>query len=337
MRLLIHSIFILLIGIVNYTELFGQQLNTPKEFQDIMNYSPIEYFNIEGTNQSTFEVLQTTAFSATTSTINGSRKLQKALRKGNKFYRKQKWEKALKHYEKALEIDKNNVWLLRRIGELFLIKKEYKKSLDYLDKVLTVNSFDFDALALKADCQVGLEQFGIATRTITLAHLYNRNNKRITKKLIQIAALDSYQYDDTWQFNFDYKIKKIGQDSIQIIAPNDIWKTYANCKAVWQFDANYRRAKQNDFPTKLDLLEEKECLLNFLIRYESIDLKYRNRVKPLAPKLIQTIDNKMINAFIQYEIWAVQNPKSMQQLTKEEVDEIMMYIFTIRTDLIKNN
>lgn len=319
---------------VNCSSLFSQQLNTPKEFQDIMNYSPIEYANIEGTNQPTFEVLQTSAFSASVSALNGSRKLQKALRKGNKFYNKQKWEKALKQYQKALQIDKNNTWLLRRIGQLFLIKKEYKKAIEYMDKVLLVNPFDFESLEIKADCQVGLKDFGTATRTITLAHLYNRNDEKIIQKLIQIAALDQYKYDDSWQFNFNYKIEKIGDDSIQITAPNDIWKAYANCKAVWAFDANYRKAKQNDFPAKLELLEEKECLLNFLIRYESVDIKYRNTVKPLAPKLVETIDNKLINAFIQYEIWAVQNPKSMHELTKTELDEIMMYIFTIRTELV---
>ncbi|MFK7948215.1 MAG: tetratricopeptide repeat protein [Saprospiraceae bacterium] len=336
MKLLINSAFVLLIGIVSYSSLIGQQLNTPKEFQDIMNYSPIEYYNIEGTNQSTFEVLQTPTFSASVSTLNGSRKLQKALRKGNKFYKRKKWTKALKHYQKALDIDKNNIWLLRRIGQLFLMTKEYKTAFEYIDKVLIINQFDFEALAIKADCQVGLKEFGVATRTITLAHLYNRNNTILQKKMKAIALLDKYEYDDSWQFDFNYKIEKIEKDKIRITAPNVIWKAYANCKAVWEFDANYVKAKQNDFPTKLDLLEEKECLLNFLISFESVDIKYRNMVKPLAPKLVETIDNKMINAFIQYEIWAVQDPQLMHKLTKEELDQIIMYIFTIRTALVSH-
>lgn len=324
-------IFVLL---CNLTVAFAQQLNTPKEFQDIMKYSPIEYFNEVGNQSPTYEVLKTAPFSASISTINGSKTLQKALKKGDKYYKKKKWNKALHCYQKVLGIDKSNIWILRRIGQLLLIKKEYKKAIEYLDKVLLVNPFDFYALELKADCQVGLKEYGVATRTIALAHLYNRNSFKLRTKLKMIALLDEYQYDDSWQFNFNYKIQKIGQDSIEIIAPNDIWKTYGNCKAVWQFDANYKKAKQNDFSSQLDLLEEKECLLNFLITYESIDVKYRNMVKPLAPKLIETIDNKLINAFIQYEIWAVQNPSLMHELTKEELDQIMMYIFTVRTSLV---
>lgn len=322
--------------VYNWSTLSAQQLNTPKEFQDIINYSPIEYFNIEGSNSLTFEVLETPAFSASVPSLERSRKLKKALRKGNKLYKKEQWKKALKQYQKALEMDENNTWLLRRIGQVFLIKKEYKKAIEYVDKVLLINAFDFEALAIKADAQVGLGAFGMATRTITLAHLYNRNSVVLRKRLKAIALLDQYQYDDSWQFDFNYKIEKIGENSIQITTPNDIWKAYANCKAVWAFDANYRKAKQNDFPIKLDFLEEKECLLNFLICYESVDSKHRNAVNLLALKLIETIDNKLINAFIQYEIWAVQNPKSMQELTETELDELMMYIFTIRTELVIN-
>lgn len=316
-------------------QLSAQQLNTPKEFEELMKVSPIEYFQEKGSPLHRYKILESPVFTAQVSKVSGSRTLQKAIKKGNKHYKRKRWSKAFRCYEKALAIDNNNVWLLRRIGQVLLKQEEYTEAIIYLDKVLTVNSKDFEALMYKAECQSGLGNTGQATRTIALAHIYNRNDATITQKLIQIAALDGLIYNDNWKFPFNYNIKQIGEDSVQIQTPNPIWQSYANCKAVWQFDESYKRAKMNDFSKNVDFIQEKECLLNFLITYEAIDLQYRNKVKPLAPNLIKAVDSKMINAFIIYEVWAVENPTNTHELTDSEIDLLMMYIFTVRSNLVK--
>lgn len=325
------GLIILLCSLVG--QISAQQLNTPKEFKDIMRLSPIQYFENTASFNASYEVLNSPPFTAQVSAVAGSKNIKKALKKGDRFYKKRRWSKALHCYEKALAIDKNNVWLLRRIGHVLLKQKSYDKALEHLEKVLSVDSKDFEALMYKAECESGLGHSGKATRTIAIAHLYNRNSPVITQKLIEIAALDGLVYDNSWQFGFNYSIVESGKDSIDIKTPNPIWNAYANCKAVWEFDKSYKQAKANDFPKNIDFVQEKECLLNFLIAYEANDIEHRNRVKPLAPKLIQAVETRMINAFIIYEVWAVQNPKSTHELTNAEIDEIMMYLFTIRSTL----
>ena len=136
-------IFVLL---CNLTVAFAQQLNTPKEFQDIMKYSPIEYFNEVGNQSPTYEVLKTAPFSASISTINGSKTLQKALKKGDKYYKKKKWNKALHCYQKVLGIDKSTGSLeVGKHADLIIISGHPADPRSRIAKVLIEGRTVFDS------------------------------------------------------------------------------------------------------------------------------------------------------------------------------------------------
>ncbi len=321
----------LLIGWLTCTcTLSAQQLNTPEDFEKIMQFSSIKYFHKSDTAfVPILKVLLPTPLSTSQNTA-------KILKKSSKFFTKKDWTKAIKYYQKALEREPDNASLLRQLGIVYFHKENYTPSLAYFKKALTINSLDFMTLTYMADCYMAQGQQAKALQCITKAHIYNRNDAEILKKMIEICAANRYIYQNNWHFYAGYNAQKIGTDSILIHSKNIIWTAYANCKTVWENDKLYEKSKENDFPKNIDLVEEKECLLNFLMVYETVNEDEQKKVQREALKLMEALNLRMENAFIIYEVWAVKNPEIMHQLSEEKIELINEYIFTIRTAIMKN-
>jgi len=315
-------------------QLFAQQLNTPKDFSEIMENSSIEYFiDSNVTVKRDLIVLENPPFSATVNSISDSRKLPKFIKKGNKFYKKRKYTKALKSYEKALGFDENNLWILNKIGTVYNFQNESQKAIDFFTNLLVNNDLDFEIYNELATAYAAISDTSAALEAITKAHILNRNDTVIKNKMVEMYEYFGYEFYKKGNFIFNYEIKKIGNDSVKINTNSPLWNSYASCKAVWKCDKNYQKARGNDFPKNLDFVQEKECLLNFLMLYESASEVDKKALKPEYDLLTKAIDTKQLNAFIQYEIWAVENPISTHEIRfndPEDFEMMMDYMRTIR-------
>jgi len=79
---------------------------------------------------------------------------------------------------------------------------------------------------------------------------------------------------------------------------------------------------------ELPKVEEKECLLNALLSYEQME---RGKEEyPLLAYLGVSLENKMVDDFILYEIKSRKDPTMMSLLPKERLVEVMNYLTTIR-------
>jgi tetratricopeptide (TPR) repeat protein len=328
---MIRHIFILFFTFAT-CQLFAQQLNTPKEFADIMKYSQIRYFaDSNVTIKRDLIVLEIPPFSATVSGISDSRKIAKLIKKGNKSFEKRKYEKASKYYEKALVFDKNNFWVLNKIGTIYNYQNQPQKGIDIFSNLLIINDLDFNNWSELAIAYTSISDTSAALEAITKAHVLNRNDTIIKNKMIEMYKYFGYDFNKKGDFIFNYELKEIGKDSVKIHTKTALWNSYANCKAVWKYDKNYQKARANDFPKNLDFVQEKECLLNFLMFYETASEVDKKALKSEYDLLTKAIDTKHLNAFIQYEIWAVEKPVSMHEIPLEDFEKVMKYVKTIRS------
>lgn len=327
---MIQHIFILFFTFATY-QLSAQQLNTPKEFADIMKYSQVKYFaDSNVTIQRDLIILENPPFSVTKNKMVHSKKILPLIKKGNKYFKKEQYEKALTYYLKVLDIDKNNTWVLSRIGRIHNDKKQFQNAIDIFNNLLINNHLNFEIAQELSTAYVGIGDTSAALKAITTAHILNRNDTVIENKMSYLYKKFGYDFYKKGNFVFNYELKQIGQDSIKINTYSPLWNSYANCKAVWKYDKNYQKAKANDFTKNLDFVQEKECLLNFLISYETATEADKKALKSEYDLLTKAIDTKQLNAFIQYEIWAVENPILMHEIPFEDFEEVMKYVRTVR-------
>jgi tetratricopeptide (TPR) repeat protein len=316
--------------------LIAQQLNTPKDFQKIIAVSKINYgFQQTNNYQIRQPILEKSPFQASVYTIDGQRKLQKFLKKGNKYFAAKKWDKALKCYQGILKIDANNAWTLHQIAIIYKNKKNLKSALDFYDNLLIIDKLDFEAYWKSAMIYYEQGKSQKAHLYITKAHLLNRNHPEILKDLKKIYFDLGLSYQDNWKFEFGYSFRTVGKDSVLIKSKNELTKAYAICKAVWKYNETYRNAKLVDYGDKLAIIEAKECLLNWLIAHE-----FNESSKQKPPTDIQlflkALAQKQENAFIIYEIWAVQNPLIFHTLEEADFEKVMQYLLDIRCEKVKN-
>lgn len=76
---------------------------------------------------------------------------------GNQAYKKRNFEEALKHYNKAVELDSGDITYLNNIAAVYFEQKEYKKCIEQCEKAIEVgreNRADFKLIA-KAFTRIG--------------------------------------------------------------------------------------------------------------------------------------------------------------------------------------
>lgn len=257
---------------------------------------------------------------------------RKLIKRGRQQIRKKKYEKARKYLFKALELDKNNIEVIKLIAVTYVKEEIFYTARSWLEKVIQLNYYDFEARFHLANCYVKDEDFQQeAINAITIAHLLNRNDQTILDTLKRIYQLNGLIYNDKWAFIPKYKMLSSGKDSVNIEYSGEPWLKYANCKAVWSYEPHYKQAKKNDFKAiDVMLIEEKECLLNLLIGFELLEKKERQ----LYPEIGELITALALNKeweYIMYEIWATQNPKIIGQLSRDKIAKLSNYLVTIRS------
>jgi stress-induced-phosphoprotein 1 len=115
--------------------------------------------------------------------------------KGNEFYKKKEFEQALQHYNKALELDPNNVTVYNNIAAVLYEQGQYDKVIETLNKAIDISrdhAVDFKAKARAyerlGNAYVKLNDYDKAIEAYERSLLEENNDKvRTTLKRIQEA------------------------------------------------------------------------------------------------------------------------------------------------------
>ena len=316
----------------------GQRLHTPSEVQQYIEKSSINFSVDTLTEELTskgltlvdegyFLVISDSGYELEKREFTLSSTAKKYLSKAEKFERKNKVGKSIKFLKKAHDMHPENMRVMKYLGSLYLENNQAERAIILLENVIEINDIDFEAHSLLAVAYMKTGQKKKALHQISLAHLLNRNHQKIIEILKVIYLENGLQYSN-YVFEPKYKIETTDSLNVSIHANEEPWKAYAACKGLWRHDIEYKKKMMNFANIELPKIEEKECLLNALLSYEQMETG--KEAYPLLAYLGVSLENKMVDDFILYEIKSREDPRIMSLLPKERLDKVVKYLMSIR-------
>ena len=229
------------------------------------------------------------------------------------------------HYKKLLEYDPQYYKAMTYIGQLYGIKKEYDKAIEWYLRVIDSNYIDYLAHWFLADAYLRQDRIEEAIDEITIANILNRNNPKIKDVQFMAYGIGDYSIND-WCFGPQYKFEEVGENKIDLYYKKT-WLMYAMAKALWRYEPGYHASMgvaEGQYTSK----EEFECLTAMLTGLQNSNPDYRN-IRELQI-LYKAYDSNTMNEFIFYEIILPQFPHVVYQLPKEKIEALKDYVLNVR-------
>lgn len=249
--------------------------------------------------------------------------VQAYLTKAEKYFHDKKFSFAREMYLEVLKADSTYFMVMTYIGQTYGIEGDFDKAIEWYKKTIDLNYIDYMAHWFLADAYKTKGELDNALDEITIAKILNRNNTRIDLSYKEIYALNKLKTDD-WTFNPQIKIDSVGTKKVSVSFHSD-WLGYAMVKAVWEHEPGYRKSmgvSEGTFST----IEEKECFVSLITSFDKKKLKKNPEFKALQLSL----DKKMIDEFIFYEILLPDYPQVAYQLPIDFIIDLKNYVIQVR-------
>ena len=247
--------------------------------------------------------------------------------KAEAFFAKHELDSALFYYKQTIYCDTTLYNVMTYIGQIYGTKKDYDNAIFWYKKVIMNNYIDYMAHWFLADIYLRINDIEKAVDEIVIAKILNRNNPRIKKEFTDIFKRTKRDTSD-WCFNPQVEIKKVSDNKINV-AISEKWTGYAMAKALWMYEPGYRESmglSEGQYST----LEDKECLISFLIGIENAKINIKK--DPQLVVLKEAVDKEYLEEYILYEIVLPQTPFVAFQLPVETILNIKDYILKIRNN-----
>jgi len=329
-------LYILLCFVVSQST--AQYLHTPEEMSRIMNQSQLSYIidTLDQTKSNTIFPLMEKGWWAIATPegielemreeVRGG-KLAQLYKKGQKFYKKSKYLKAISFCEKAHNLAPSDIEIIKRIGRSYDAIKKVEVAGTWYQKALELNPIDFEAHYLLAEVYAHTNDKELAIYHSTMAHVLNRNHPELFKSFKAIYQQFGVNYH-AWDFTPDYNLTKVDPNNIKVSSEKLPWVAYANCKAIWEYEPGYREKMQTLSNAPSSITEEKECLLNVLIAYEKMSGDKSSF--PELTTLSFVVPDRMVDYFILYEIESRRTPTIISQLPEKKIKKLIEYVSSYR-------
>lgn len=306
---------------------FGQKLHNLSEIMGIMDKSPIKYeINelkeslrpLDQTNNINdayaYKLVDTSGVLIKRYTLSDTAK--QAFDKAEMLFLNNEYDEALKYYQKTLELAPDFNHVRTYIGQIYYIRKDFKKAIEYYQEAIQNNSIDYMSYWFLADTYLAMGKKKDALDNIIIAKILNRNNPRIHDSFLRILEKNKLEYPD-WAFNPQMRIDSLTDNRIRIAANPD-WLPYALVEAAWTYDPAYSNLR-NGFP----LNKAKEGVLSMSVNLT--DKKITDKY-PELKAMLNALKNNEIEAYIFYEILLVEKPYVAYYINPKGKDNIVKYI-----------
>lgn len=227
-----------------------------------------------------------------------------------------------------------NSQILTFIGQTYETEKNYEEAKKWYKEAIKNNNIDFMAHWFLADAYFIEGKMEDAVEEITIAHILNRNNPRIFKRLKSIYENAGMKYKD-WEFLPKYKMFKDDKGEIHLIIDKNeiVWHGYMTCKAVWEYEPGYKENMLKHTEEVPTILEEKECVTCLAGYYSNLKEEVEIEVEAINT-YIKALENNLANAYLLYEIVLKDNPMLILMVDPNTVDVLKEYIFEYRVSKI---
>lgn len=237
------------------------------------------------------------------------------------------YQKARKLYEKILKKSPLNAQIYTFVGETYYEEKDYYEAQKWFEQAIKLNPIDYLARWLLAEIYLIKGEFDAAKKSITLAHIYNRNHPRLFKRFVELYNLEEPIYYNNWAFEPKTYIYKDGETVV--ISADGIWLTYGMYKAVWNYEPDYDYVKVNQAVTDYMFQLEMEAIIGTYMTYHNLR-KDDKRNYPTMSALGDCLDNDMVEEYVMYEILLVDNPRLAYHTTEGFLERLILYLEKIR-------
>jgi len=213
------------------------------------------------------------------------------------------------------------------IGQTYMLEGNLDKAQEILENTILINDLDYKAHWYLAEVLLMKKLNEQAVYEIIIAKILNRNHGGIDESLFRIYKKSNVKYSN-WSFIPQMKIDQLNDSLVHIICRED-WLGYACCKTLWHFEPGYCES-MGVGNNQLSIIEERECLANYMVSVGISRNKYQNENVFLA--LNKALDLNHIAEFIYYEIWLPDNPYLVYSLPTVMLERIAFYVLKVRTN-----
>lgn len=319
----------------------AQELHTPSQIETIMKKSLFYYEQVEDTNlivSTRLNILEPDYYFHTDENnqvhlynylLDTFPKKRELFNRAVRYHVQEKYVKERKILLKLIEEDQTNAIYLTAMGDTYYIEKEYSQATSWAKKAVRANPIHSPAHLLLAKIYFIAGQNEQAMKAITLAHIYNRNNRRTIQLLKDIYRANGRIYDDTWAFIPQFEVTQISSNKLNIKYNGEPWRAYAACSAVWDYEPYYKD-KMEISGNDTTVLRQHEMLMNLAIAYDGWENKKRKNKFYMGEAVKVAVEKNLIQEFIDYEMKFINNPEMTFYLTSDEIDNISRYIIEVR-------
>lgn len=238
------------------------------------------------------------------------------------------YKKIIKLLEKVLKAHPKNAQVYTLLGETYFQQQNYPKAKTQFEKAIALNPIDCIARWQLGEILLLENQTDSALQTITLAHLYNRNQPRLLLRMRDLYIRYGFNYEHAWGFSPLYQNYR-DKGNI-IVRAEGIWLTYAMYKAVWEYEPDYLYIKSKQAVSDYLFHQEMEAVLGTYMTYSKLE-DADKKVYPAIRALETALDNEMLEEYIMYEIILVERPSLAYYLTPEFTERLFAYIKAVRS------
>jgi tetratricopeptide (TPR) repeat protein len=238
------------------------------------------------------------------------------------------YKKIIKLLQKCLKVQAQNAQIHTLLGEVYFQQQNYEASKIEFQKAIYLNPIDYIARWQLGEILLLENQIDSALQTITLAHLYNRNQPRLLFRMRDLYSRYGFNYAHSWNFSplyLNYREK-----GNIVIRAEGIWLTYAMYKAVWEFEPDYLYIKSKQAVSDYLFHQEMESVLGTYLTYSKLE-DADKKVYPAIRALETALDNDMLEEYIMYEIILVERPTLAYYLTNDFIERLFAYIKAVRS------
>jgi tetratricopeptide (TPR) repeat protein len=245
--------------------------------------------------------------------------------KAEAAYKDNKIMEARENYLSAYREDSTMTIALTYLGQISEHQKDFGEAEKYFKESIGRNDADYMAHWFLANVYEHNGAIQKALDEITIAHILNRNNPRIMTAMKEIFQKSGYQYNDSWQFDPQYRLSST--DSGINVTYHGIWLGYALAQALWNYEPGYKESMGvTDKDLAFNQDREKEGLVAVMVAVEN----EKKNVPESIVALRLAADKELFQAYLFYEIWLRKKPGIGMQLPPKFRTEIKDYILAVR-------
>lgn len=272
-----------------------------------------------------------------------SEEVQEIYTQAELHFSQKRYDSAITLYRKVLQLMPEFAQGLTMIGDAYFNMEQYDSAQFYLREAIDLNFIDYQAHWFLSSTEFHLGNKEAGLRELTIAHVLNPGHELLKASLIASRKKHGSSWKE-WSFAPRYELSDESIDQVSIRCASG-WMMFALTQALWEFEEDYGTDMgiEDRESLEAEVIRQKEAVLMFIFEYlarkeadtseeegeEEVTEETKRNTEAadrMGTRLVEILNEGMIDAFIFYEIIGRRNPLVFSMISPESVDMIAGYL-----------